>query len=170
MLVLNASEASRKVVRASILHYPIACSSMYSSVPVGIFTTVAPPCSPMRTSILSWSEISYAVGACPFGGGATILAGLATIPMSSSFRWRKAAAIIVLAVTTVRPREMSPMYAKTSTPFHPNFSLSHSTDVNAVQNNAGPMGSPVLDGVGARDRPGFPGVHPQKHTHWSCAV
>ena len=83
----------------------IARSNMCSSVPLGTPTTATPPSSAMRTSTLSSSEISSAVGACPFGGSATVLVGLTKMSMSSSSHRRKTKAPTVLAVTPIKPRE-----------------------------------------------------------------
>ena len=50
----------------------IARSSTCPSVPIGTPTAVTPPSPAMRTSTLSRSEISSAVGACLLGGIATV--------------------------------------------------------------------------------------------------
>ena len=96
-----------------------------------------------RTSTLSRSAISSAVGMWPFGGRATVLEVLATMPTSSNSRRREAKALIVLTVIPVRPRETSPMFAKVSTPYLSNYSLERlSTGRYARQQFTGPMGSP----------------------------
>ena len=121
----------------------IARSSAYSSALIRTPTTVTPLLPAMRTSTLSMSKLSSAVGACPVIGSATVLAVLTTIPMSSSCHRRKAKALAVLTVTPIRPREIPSMYVKASTPSPSNSSRKRfSPGRNARQNIVGPVESP----------------------------
>ena len=72
-----------------------------------------------------------------------VLAGLTTMPMSSSSRQKMAKALTVLAATPIRPREVNSMYPKASTPSASKSSRNRfSPGHYARQNIAGPMGSP----------------------------
>ena len=64
---MSARQRARRSAPPS-LTTSIARPSTYSSVPIGTLTTVNPSSSAVRTSTLSRSEISSAVGACPLGG------------------------------------------------------------------------------------------------------
>ena len=115
LLIRHVSEAARKVVCASILHYLNSLiQHLFLSVRIGAPTTVNPPFSAMWTSPLYTGVIFMAVGACLFGGSATILAGSTTMLKSSihSSRRRKAKALTVLAVTPIYPKDTSSLYAK----------------------------------------------------------
>lgn len=110
LLVRHVSEAARKAVCASILHYTLVSrSSAHSSVPIG--TPITPSPLLLRQygrRRFQEASISSAVGACSFGGNATVLAGLlAPMPVSSSLRRRKATPLlIVLAGTPAMPRHI----------------------------------------------------------------
>ena len=121
--VRHVSKAARKAVPASIHHY-LHWPLQYVLVCAGRNTnhrhsTIV--C--MRTSTLSRSGISSAVGARPFRGSTTVLAGLPTKPMPSSSRRGRSKALTLLAVTPIRPRYILFMYIKASTPSPSNSSL-----------------------------------------------
>ena len=58
------------------------------------------------------SETSSVLVARPFGGSATVLAGLATMLVSSGLRRKKANDTVVLAANSHSPREISSMYTR----------------------------------------------------------
>ena len=136
-------------------------SSTYSSVPMATSTTPSPlPCRqcghqrfPERNTLRR--------RACPGGGSAMVLAVSTTIKSRLALAGgRQRKTLTVLAVTPIRPRETSSMYAKASTPSPSNSSRKRfSPGRNARHNIADPM-PPLLDTAGAGDRPCLPGVHP----------
>ena len=140
----------------------IARRTTYSFVPIGTSTTVTSHPSTMQTSKPSWSEISV-VRACAFGGSATVLAVVPTMPMLCSARRRKKRARTVLAVIPIRSRERLSMITKTSTPSlstssRKRFSPGH----HATQTeHCRPHGVPLLDTIAAGDHPGLLGIHPE---------
>ena len=96
--VYSSGMLARQRARSSVppsLTISLARSRTYSSVPIGTPTTVTPSSLATPTSTLSTSEIYCAVGAWPFGGRATVLGVLTTVPMSSNSRRSKAKAPIV---------------------------------------------------------------------------
>ena len=98
-------------------------SSTYSSVPMATSTTPSPlPCRqcghqrfPERNTLRR--------RACPGGGSAMVLAVSTTIKSRLALAGgRQRKTLTVLAVTPIRPRETSSMYAKASTPSPSNSS------------------------------------------------
>ena len=92
------------------------------------------------------------------------------MPMSSDSRRRKAKALIVLAVIPIRPRET--IYVCEG--FH-SFSLEFLPETlqpwsQSKIEHCRLHGVSLLDTAGARDRSGFPRVHPKEHVRWPCTV
>ena len=92
------------------------------------------------------------------------------MPMSSDSRRRKAKALIVLAVIPIRPRET--IYVCEG--FH-SFSLEFLPETlqpwsQSKIEHCRLHGVSLLDTAGARNRAGFPRVHPKEHVCWPCTV
>ena len=113
--VRRVGDAACKVVRASLLNY-LPCSLYDVFICDDRDTNHRHPSFVGNADIDAFKERNILRrGAWPFGGRATVLEVLTTMQMSSNSRRKTEKALIVLAVTPIRPRETSSMYAKAST-------------------------------------------------------
>ena len=143
----------------------------YSSAPIGTPTTVTRSFSATRASPLSRSEIFFAVGAWPFGGGATVLEVFDHDADLFHSRRRKSKALIVLDVIPIKPGETSPIDATASTPPVSNSSLKRFSPARKSKTEDREAHAvSLLDTAGARDRSAFCRVHPKEHVRWPCTV
>lgn len=109
LLVARDCEAAREVIRAPILHC-LHCSLQR------ILVCVDRDTQHRYLSFVGTANVyAFHKGTifccCPFGGSATVLEDLTTMPTPSSSR-RKEMALFVLDVTCIRPRDTASMYVK----------------------------------------------------------
>lgn len=159
LIFRHASEAARQLARASAPH-----STAYSLVLIGLL-----PLSPVLLQGCGRRQFPGAKSSPPsgrarYGGGSTtVLAGLATMSMPSSPRQRKVTAhkaerYIVHVCEAFHSFSLDPL-SKT---------LQHWSQRQPGYHR--PHRVPLLDPTGASDRPGLPGVHPEKDASWSRMI